>query len=81
MKRLADGLRAYAAAFRKREQRPIGFTRNLMTFLYVMPLARRQFGTQRHKATLTELRIANEQHILLQIDISQVQPHRLSSII
>src|SRR5579885_861372 len=59
VKRLADGLRAYTAAFRKREQRPIGCVRAAMVLLYVIAEACCQPGPQRHKRS-EERRVGKE---------------------
>src|SRR5579863_5876097 len=45
-----------------------------MALLYVIAEASCQPGPQRHKATLAELRLANEQSVALEINISQFQP-------
>src|SRR5881628_907211 len=74
VKRLADCLWAYTAAFRKREQWLIRITPVAIAFLYVKPEACRQFGPERHNATLTKFRVANEQRGQMEIDISHFQP-------
>jgi hypothetical protein len=79
VKRLADGLWAYKAAFRKREQWLIRFTSAAIAFLYVMPKACRQLGPERHNSTLTEFRVANKQRVALEIDIFQFQPDRFAN--
>jgi hypothetical protein len=61
VKRLADRFWAYTAAFRKRKQWSIDFTRLAVTFLYIVPEARRQLGPQRYNPAFTEFRLANKQ--------------------
>jgi hypothetical protein len=79
VKRLADGLWAYTAAFRKREQWLIGFTAAAVAFLYVVPKACRQLGPERHKPTLTEFCVANKQRVLPEIEIFQFQTDRFAN--
>jgi hypothetical protein len=79
VKRLADRFWAYIAAFRKRKQWSIDFTRLAVTFLYIVPEARCQFGPERHNPAFTEFRLANKQGVAVEIDVSQFQSDRFAN--
>jgi hypothetical protein len=50
-----------------------------VTFLYIVSEARRQPGPQRYNPAFTEFRLANEQRVAVEIDVSQFQPDRFAN--